>query len=391
MKDDAVKPKVLQVVEPGCDGVFRHVEGLVDYLLSKDIPVGLAYSDVRGSDRLKELVSRVLSSGGEVVNLRVSNAPSPSDIPALMRLLKLQGSRKYSVIHAHSSKAGILGKILSIFSRTPCFYTPNAYYGMGRDDGLKTAVFNAIERIFAPVGRTINVSTDEAEFAHAKLGIRAERQVVIPNAVDTDHYRRGTSEERHAWRQVHGIPDEAIVIGTLGRLSFQKDPMTLYRAFLEVARDQPALYLAHVGSGELDDECRALVDSLGMKNRVIRIGYLKDTAGFYRALDAFALTSRYEGLSFAVLEALASDLPMILSEAPGNLYFKGIGLSHLWTAPVGSVDDVAAGIRALLAGKREGSLPNHREVAMSRFGFEACYGRILRLYEQAVGKVPLKE
>jgi glycosyltransferase involved in cell wall biosynthesis len=386
MKEDAVKPKVLQVVEPGCDGVFRHVEGLVDYLHSKDVPLDLAYSDVRGSDRLKELVSRVVASGGEVVNLRVSNAPSLGDIPALLRLLECQGSRKYSVIHAHSSKAGILGKILSIVSRTPCFYTPNAYYGMGRGAGVKTAVFNAIERIFAPVGMTINVSSDEADFARLKLGVHAERQVVIPNAVDTDHYRRGTSEERHAWRQVHGIPDEAIVIGTLGRLSFQKDPMTLYRAFLEVARDQPALYLAHVGSGELDDECRAVADSLGMKDRVIRIGYLKDTAGFYRALDAFALTSRYEGLSFAVLEALASDLPMILSEAPGNLYFKGIGLSHLWTAPVGSVDDVAAGIRSMLAGKREGRLPNHREVAMSRFGFDACYGKILRLYERAVEK-----
>jgi glycosyltransferase involved in cell wall biosynthesis len=387
MKQDFLKPKVLQVVEPGCDGVFRHVEGLVDYLLSKDIPVGLAYSDVRGSDRLKDLVSRVLASGGEVVNLRVSNAPSPEDIPALIRLLKCQGSRKYNVIHAHSSKAGILGKVLSIVSRTPCFYTPNAYYGMGRDAGLKTAVFNSIERIFAPVGITLNVSTDEAEFAHVKLGVRPERQVVIPNAVDTDHYRTGTGEERIAWRRGHGLPDDATVIGTLGRLSYQKDPVTLYRAFLEVARDQPALYLAHVGSGELDDECRALVDSLGMKDRVIRIGYLKDTAGFYRALDAFALTSRYEGLSFAVLEALASDLPMILSEAPGNCYFKGIGLSHLWTAPVGRVGDVAAGIRSMLAGKREGRLPNHREVAMSRFGFEACYGRILEMYRTATSKM----
>lgn len=372
--------RVLQVVEPGCDGVFRHVEGLVHYLLSAGVEVDLAYSDVRGSDRLHRLVGAVRDSGGLTTNLRTSNSPQPADLPAFFKLLKLAASHPCDVIHSHSSKAGILGRAAATLLRKPSFYTPNAYYGMGNPPGLKTSVFNLLERIFSPFATTINVSPDEATFGRETLRVAQSKQIVIPNAVDTYHFTEGDPNEKRKWRSEHGLPDDAVVIGTLGRLSYQKDPLTLYWAFHACAAGFPEVFLAHVGSGELSSDCAAYVDQQGLSKRIVRIDYLSDTAGFYQSIDAFALSSRYEGLSFAILEALSGGLPLILTDAPGNGTFSQLGLSHLWTAPVEDPTSLADSIRDFINDRNPGRACNHRSVAEANFGFEACYGRILSLY-----------
>ncbi len=114
VKRDRPNPinRVLQVVEPGVDGVFRHVEGLVDYLHARDVSVDLAFSSRRGSDRLTRLVERVRERGGEALDLQVGNAPEPGDLAAVLSLVRAIRRRKPSVIHAHSSKAGALVRML---------------------------------------------------------------------------------------------------------------------------------------------------------------------------------------------------------------------------------------------------------------------------------------
>ena len=102
--------RILLVVEPGVDGVFRHVEALVHFLLPQGFEVDLAYSDVRKSDRLAVLVEHVLAKGGRVLNLRVGNSPGPGDLRAFLSLRRFVRERKPAVIHAHSSKAGGLAR-----------------------------------------------------------------------------------------------------------------------------------------------------------------------------------------------------------------------------------------------------------------------------------------
>src|SRR5580704_18502408 len=107
--------KVLEVTEPGVDGVFRYVETLCHFLIERGVEVHLAYSDRRGSDRLPRLVAWVEQHGGRTVNLRTANRPAFSDWGALCSLLKLTRKVRPDVIHSHSSKAGFLGRILRGF------------------------------------------------------------------------------------------------------------------------------------------------------------------------------------------------------------------------------------------------------------------------------------
>jgi glycosyltransferase involved in cell wall biosynthesis len=376
---------VLEVVEPGVDGVFRHVEGLTRFLCAQGIRVSLAYSDVRGSDGLRRLVEEVTASGGKTVNLAVGNRPSLADAAAVMKLHRLIREVEPDVVHAHSSKAGALCRLPLVARRsTSIFYTPHAYYGMAHRPGAGPWLFDRIEAVLARRGTTINISRDEAEFARARLGVPAYRQRVIHNPVRTDKFRPATPGERRAARAALDLPEEAIAIGTVGRMSFQKDPETLYRAIAPLLRRRPSLHFLHLGEGELHDSLAKLTAALAIERQVRLCGYAENPLDFYHALDGLALTSRYEaGWPIVILEALACDLPIVSSRAPGTADIDNAGLSHCWTAEAGDVAGFEAALSALIEDLPASRPSNHRATALGRFSPDACYGAVLREYRKA--------
>ena len=157
--DDSRRFRVMLVGEPGIDGVFRHFEALARYLCSHGVHTDLAYSSVRGSPALSELVRFIEEHGASTLDLRTGGWPGPRDIPAFSALLRFVKRRRPNVVHAHSSKAGALVRTLRLVGiRMPLFYTPHAYYGMGRPRTLPTLMFDVIEALLSRVGQTINVS-----------------------------------------------------------------------------------------------------------------------------------------------------------------------------------------------------------------------------------------
>ena len=384
--------RVLQVVEPGTDGVFRHVEGLCHFLLAAGHEVHLAYSSLRGSDRLLSLVRKVESAGGRCCDLRTGNSPGLSDFRALWRLQRLRRQSQPMIVHGHSSKAGGLARLLPLLGlRVPVIYTPNAYYGMGRTGGMKATIFNALERYLGRIGWTINVSEDEAEWAREVLKLSRTHSRVIPNTVDTNHFIPGNLETRARLRMEMGWPDDAIVLGTVGRLSPQKDPLTLYRAVGTLMATEPRLHLLHVGRGELAPELDLLVKEFGIADRVKRLEYLADTVGFYQGVDAFISTSIYEGLPIAVLEALSAGLPLLFNDAPGNRGFLKLGLSHLSLTQPRQVDLWIRLIhewlrQPIISGHSAKGFTNHRAIAERCFSLPAGYGKVVDFYGELLAE-----
>jgi glycosyltransferase involved in cell wall biosynthesis len=236
------------------------------------------------------------------------------------------------------------------------------------------------------VGTTINLCEDEAVYARKVIGIQASKQRVIANAVDLNVFRPGTTEEKQNWRKQHGLPLDALVLGTVGRYSRQKDPFTLYRALAPILQREAQVWFAHLGEGELFEPTRVLWRELGIENKVISIRYDSAPAGFYRGLDAFVLSSRYEGLALSAIEAVASDLPLILSDVPGNREFQRIGLSHVAAVPVGDAVALTHAIGLWLEDRKTPRPTNHRAVAEACFSREHCYGRVLAEYQAAVAR-----
>jgi glycosyltransferase involved in cell wall biosynthesis len=377
------KLRILLVSEPGWTGVFRHVEGLADFLHAAGQQVALAYSDVRGSAGLNKLVERIISRGGPVRNLRISHAPQLGDLRAWAHLHSLIQEFQPDIIHAHSSKAGALTRIPGLLQliKTPLFYTPNAYYGMARQGGLADFVFTSIERLLANVGHTINISKDEATFARDIVGLRPDHQFIIHNPVQIDFFKPATGDQRTQARRDLRIPEDSVLLGTAGRLCFEKDPETLYQALQPVFAANPKLRLLHMISGDADPRLEELAKRLGIRDRIHLLPYQEDLRPAYHCLDGFVMTSRYEaGWPIVILEALACGLPLVSSTGPGMSDIGNGGLSHCWTAPVGDVRGFTQAISAMVYDLTQTRPNNHRQIVETRFSPEYCYGEVLKAY-----------
>jgi glycosyltransferase involved in cell wall biosynthesis len=360
------------------------VEALADYLLRHGATVHLAYSDRGACEALPKLVERVNQAGGRSLNLRVGNRPELADIPALIKLRALIRAARPDLIHAHSSKAGALVRGLALCGlKGRLLYTAHAYYGMHSPTGAKARFFHAIERALGRYGTTISVSTDEAAFARDHLGIRERDQRIVPNGVDCTRFRPALPEEKNALRAQFGLPRDGLILGTVGRFSPQKDPLTTYAALAQIMAAAPELHFVHLGKGELEPGVDALLNEWGVSGRCHRIRYLADTAPFYRLLDGFVLASLYEGMSYAAIEAVASGLPMILTDAPGNRDFAEMGLDRVyWCPPRNSTALAAAFQRWREDSMQAGPTAVHREVALDRFSLEAAFGRMITMYRE---------
>ena len=384
---DARPLRVLLVVEPGLDGVFRHVEELSRFLLAQpDVEAHLAYSSVRGSPELHELVRLFERRGARTLDLRTSSAPRAGDLRSFFRLRRLAAAVRPDVIHAHSSKAGVLARALAWTGiKARYFYTPHAYYQMHGPLGLRKRFFVAVERLFARTGTTFHVSASEADYGRRVLGLRPEQQQIILNGVDCDRFRPAADPaEQQALRRRFGLPPQACVLGTVARYSDQKDPLTLYRAVLALLEEAPGAYFAHVGKGELMPAVAALVRAAppAVRARILQLESSDDLPGFYRMLDVFVLPSRYEGFALALLEAIASGLALILSDCPGNTDLKAFGLDEVQWTPPGDVAALTARMQASVA--RWPYPNNHRASALTHFQRDVSRRGILRLYTPSI-------
>jgi glycosyltransferase involved in cell wall biosynthesis len=373
----------LIVVEPGLDGVFRHVEGLVGFLLEQEVRVHLAYSSRRSGTAMTNLVERVRNSGGSVVDLHCTNIPEPVDAIALWRLIGLIRKTRPDVIHAHSSKAGALARVAAVLTRHPrCLYTPHAYYGMAKKLTLRVRFFNTLERLLARVGKTIAISRDEAFFAQDALRISPRKITVIHNPVNAQRFTAPTPAERQAARDKLGLPESALVLATIGRMCWQKDPETAYQAVAPLCAQNPDLHFLHLGWGKWKNYLLGYATQLGFYPQLRILDYVDEPLLFYHAADAVLLSSRYEaGWPLVFLEALACDLPVVASLCPGMSDAGQAGLSHAWFFPPEDAPACTDALRRWLDAQRAGlGERNHRRFAMERLTPARCYGSVLNLY-----------
>lgn len=376
---------VLIVSQPGQDGVLRHVDLLCRSLIRRGVRLHLAYSDRQTCAQLVALVEHVVESGGRTFNLRTGNAPQLADIKAMRGLLKLIREEKPDVIHGHSSKAGGLVRCLPLFGvKAPIFYTPNAYFRMHDPRNWKARIFHFGERLLGKVGTSIVMGRFESEFARDVLKVPPARQAVIPNGIDTEWFRPVWPERKRELREKFGVPQDVPLLGTVGRFSRQKNPEVLYRALAQVAERAPDLHFAHLGKGELEPAVDAFLKDQPFASRLTRIPYLANSSEFYQMLDGFILTSLYEGLSYAALEAFACGLPAVLTDAPGNADLADYGFSHIWWTKPGDVESTARGIGLWYDSLRGRVLTNHREVMTAHFTEEICNTKVLEAYEAAL-------
>ncbi|UGQ49225.1 glycosyltransferase [Massilia endophytica] len=189
-------------------------------------------------------------------------------------------------------------------------------------------------------------------------------RAVIPNGVDTRRFQPSQAA-RQSMRQRLGIEPDALVIGSVGRLSPQKRPEMLVRLLAELLPRFPGLRLVLAGSGPLERALRRSVDARQLSGHVIFAGYQERVEELLPALDLHLLLSSREGFGIATIEAMACGVPAVATDVPGNADVLGLSAGGVLVPP-DDLHAMAATVAGLLAA------PLRRAVMGERGRAEVC-------------------
>ena len=363
-------PRVLILItlaEPG--GAQTYVAQLLPALASRCEVVVAAYGDGPLRDAARE-------AGVRFVGLRhVRRALRPGrDLLGLLELLALIRRERPDVVHANSSKAGVLGRVAALLMRVPVRVFTVHGWAFKAYAGLPSRLYLWADRLMSPLtSATICVSETERAAGFAARTCRPRSTVVIPNAVDVE-----------AAPPARGDGDPPRIV-TVGRLAAPKDALTLVRALALLGPIRFSALL--VGDGPDRAAVEAEVRSLDLEDRVELAGSRADVPALLAAADVFVLSSRSEGAPISILEAMAAGLPVVACDVGGVGELVADGETGL-LVPSADPARLAEALRRLVADpglrRRLGAVGRAR--ARERFDLPAFRAAHLELYARELAR-----
>ncbi len=256
----------------------------------------------------------------------------PLDPRTLVRLARHCRRERVTIWHGHDYKSNLFGLLLRRWCRLRLVTT---VHGWVRHTS-RTPLYYAIDRFaIRRFERAIAVSAD-LERELLALGLPAERVVHIPNAIDTEHFRRTAPRP-----PAEGRP---LVVGAVGRLSEEKGFAHLIDAAERLRDEGLDLELRIAGEGELEDALRARIAASPHAGSLALLGFVEDTRALFESFDLFCLSSLREGLPNVVLEAMAMEVPVVATRSGGMDAFATDGEDALLVEP-GSSEALASALR----------------------------------------------
>lgn len=333
-----------------------------------------------------ELLGEARAAGIEVVVLPgLGRAIRPlRDLSVLRQLRRLIVERRPALVHTHTAKAGVLGRLAALTAPAPrpCLvhtfhgHVLSGYFGRGR-----SAFFRATERALARrTQRLIAVATAVRDELLQEHGVgRREQYAVIPPGFDRERTRPDRAAGARL-REELGLPPRAVLVGYLGRLAAIKQVDRLLDAFERSRRAVPDMQLLVMGDGPLGEALRARLARLpGTHWRAP----IRDLSAVYGALDVLALPSAAEGCPQVITEALAAGVPVLASAVggvPGLLREGRNGLS----VPATGVRPLAEALQLVCADAdlRARLAAGAAATDLSAHAADVVAGRLADLYDE---------
>lgn len=297
--------KVLQVCEAYGGGVKKHLD-----LISKVMDSSVEnYYYI--SPSLNETVA--IESTNVQIDKNFSNRKNPLHLlNAAKNLLAAVKEIKPDVIHFHSTFAGIVAVLLKPFVKKNIkfVYTPHAYFSQKDLSSTKRMIVCKLEKtILKGMDKVIHVSQQEEQhcFEQNLLPVAAQsKSIVIYNGVEQPSYRKTAKNE------------EKTVFVNVARCVEQKNP----ELFLKIAKhyvklDNSAEFI-FVGDGPKLETIKKEISQYGLDEKIKFVGYSTNVQQYLEQADFYLSTSRYEGMPYSVIEAMAMGLPLILSNVIGH-------------------------------------------------------------------------
>jgi glycosyltransferase involved in cell wall biosynthesis len=294
----------------------------------------------------EEVSERFSEIGANVVTSRYwRRAINPSDALVLHELVSLCRRTKFDVVHTHTSKGGFLGRIAARLAGVPTIiHTIHGFSFNELTPWWKTAFYVQLEKLASNFCDVAISVTEQHRLLAIQKGIAEPDDVItIHNGIDLSRFEGITDVQSR--RRDLDPSNQAILIGTVGRLAPEKGQIYLLQAMPAVVRKHPEAHLVFIGEGPQEDELKTVATELGVADHCRFLGFRRDVPALLACLDIFVQPSPREGLSVTLLEAMASRKPVVAADITGNQEVIDDGINGVLCQPMSS----AALAEALIA------------------------------------------
>ncbi|HEV2199833.1 MAG TPA: glycosyltransferase family 4 protein [Bryobacteraceae bacterium] len=307
--------KILLVIEATLGGCGRHVLDLAEALLARRNEVHLVYSPVRMDRAFAARVTSLSASRPELHHhsIPIARELAFSDLRSYLELARyVYRNGPFDVIHAHSTKAGFLTRLVTNRRGAPVVYTPHGLMTLNpRLQGLRRRAVCVLESALSRLCSAVIVVSEAERRCALATGIPARKLVTIPNGVDP------SGGPREAIRAEWGLSRETICIGWVGRLVEYKGPSRILDAFaLMKRRTTVPVRLIVIGWGPLENSLRQQAAQLHISDHVTFAGEV-DGPPHIAAMDVLAHTSSFEAFAYVFLEAFSAGVPVVATRVGG--------------------------------------------------------------------------
>ena len=349
--------------------------------------VEIACNFIKGNPASKEVMDEFVNQlkSMDVICHQIPVLKSPIKIvencKAFKILLKLMREKKYAFIHCQTPVGGVLARLTAYSTKTPSIYMVHGFHFYNGASLLTWLLYYPIEKFMSYITDALIVINQE-DYQLAKKRMKAKRLFYVPGVgIDVDSLQI-QGENTLITRGDIGVPEDAVLVLSVGELNKNKNHETVIKALAQL----PDVHYVIVGEGALKEHLLMTAQKYSVDERVHLLGFRKDVQEIYFLADIYCHPSFREGLSVAVMEAMAAGLPIVCSDIRGNRDLLHDGIGGYLVEPSDIQGYTNAIVRLSTSKKECISMKNFNKYYIKKFDFKIVKIEIESIYTLNVRK-----
>lgn len=370
------KIRVVHVAE-AAGGVERYLYALLKNSDSQEVENYFIASQHYELEKFQEYVSGSYQ-------LEMAHTISPhGDGVAIKQIRKIVKKISPDIVYAHSTKAGALVRIALIGIHIPVIYNPHGWAFNIVQSKKKELAYKLIEKVQIPfTKKVVCISEAEKNSAIQNHICSTNKIQIITNGVDFELL----DQAKKITRKDLGIPEDAFVVGQVGRLTEQKSPDVFVEMAEKIKEVIPNSFFVMVGDGNLESKVRSLIKAKELEDSFLITGWVNNPTSYLNCFDVATLLSRWEGFGLALVEYMYGSVPLVSTKVDAIPYVVDDGVDGLLVEPNSANEAAQAVIRIYedptLANKL---VTNGLNMAKEKYDIRRVVKQTQQLYQDVLG------